>query len=232
MAVDTSESAATSEVTPLLIPSQSDGGSYTQPENNKINHYDEDAPMPTMQIVMLCYVRMVEPIAFFSIFPFTNQMLLNTGNVSQEDVGFYSGWIESTFSLTQMLLMISWGRASDLYGRKPVLVFFLAGVTIATTLFGLPKTVWQMILFRCVAGIFAGTIATVRAMISENMTRKTQALTFSWFAFTAFTGTFLGPLVGGVLANPAEQYPSVFGGFQFFINYPYALATIGTVFSH
>jgi MFS family permease len=62
------------------------------------------------------------------------------------------------FSLTQMLLMISWGHAADHYGRKPVLVFSLAGVTAATTLFGFSKTIWQMILFRCIAGVFAGTI--------------------------------------------------------------------------
>jgi MFS family permease len=57
-----------------------------------------------------------------------------------------------------MLLMIFWGRAADRFGRKPVLVFSLAGVTVATTLFGLSKTIWQMIMFRCIAGVFAGTI--------------------------------------------------------------------------
>jgi MFS family permease len=57
-----------------------------------------------------------------------------------------------------MLLMISWGYAADRLGRKPVLVFSLAGVSVATALFGLSKTVWQMIVFRCLAGVFAGTV--------------------------------------------------------------------------
>ena len=30
---------------------------------------DEDAPLPLAQILLLCYTRVVEPIAFFSIFP-------------------------------------------------------------------------------------------------------------------------------------------------------------------
>lgn len=132
------------------------------------------------------------------------------------------------FSFTQMLLMISWGRASDKYGRKPVLVVSLMGVTVATTLFGFSKTIWQMIIFRCIAGVFAGTIVTVRAMISENTTKKTQAVAFSYFAFTAFLGTLFGPLLGGILCNPAEQYPGLFGNVQFFINYPYAFPTFGT----
>jgi MFS family permease len=54
--------------------------------------------------------------------------------------------------------MLQWGRASDRIGRKPVLVFSLAGVAIATAIFGLSKTLWQMVLLRCCAGVFAGTI--------------------------------------------------------------------------
>jgi len=57
-----------------------------------------------------------------------------------------------------MLVMISWGRAADRFGRKPILVMSLVGVTIATAIFGLSKAVWQMIAFRCLAGVFAGTV--------------------------------------------------------------------------
>lgn len=63
--------------------------------------------------------------------------------------------------MTQMLLMIFWGRAADRYGRKPVLVLSLAGAAVATALFGLSKTIWQMIVFRCLAGAFAGTVVLV-----------------------------------------------------------------------
>jgi MFS family permease len=54
--------------------------------------------------------------------------------------------------------MIFWGRAADRFGRKPVLVFCLAGLSVTTSLFGVSRTVWQMIMFRCLAGVFAGTI--------------------------------------------------------------------------
>lgn len=57
-----------------------------------------------------------------------------------------------------MVFMISWGRAADRFGRKPVLVNSIIGVSIATCLFGFSKSIWQMILFRCLAGVFSGTI--------------------------------------------------------------------------
>lgn len=65
---------------------------------------------------------------------------------------------ESLFSLTQMFCMIPWGRASDYFGRKPILVLSLAGVSFATALFGFAGTIWAMILIRCFEGLFAGTI--------------------------------------------------------------------------
>ncbi|KAJ5576423.1 hypothetical protein N7535_003349 [Penicillium sp. DV-2018c] len=183
-----------------------------------------EKPFPTGQILLLCYARTVEPLAFFSIFPYVAQMVQENGNLADEDVGFYSGLIESMFSLTQAIVMIFWGRAADRFGRKPGLVISLFGVTITTILFGLAKTIPQMILFRCCAGVFAGTIVTIRTMIAEHSTQATQAKAFSWFAFTGNLGIFIGPLLGGALADPVRQYPSVFGNVHFLERYPYMLS--------
>lgn len=103
-----------------------------------------------------------------------------------------------------MCVMILWGKAADRLGRKPVLVFSLAGVSVATALFGFSTEIWQMILFRCCAGVFAGTVVTVRAMISENSTPKTQARAFSWFAFASNAGIFVGPFIGLLYLNYCE----------------------------
>lgn len=186
----------------------------------------EEKPLPKAQILLLCYARAVGPLAFFSIFPYVSQMIQDNGGIKFSDVGFYTGLTESLFSLTQAIVMIFWGRAADRVGRKPVLVFSLFGVTVATVLFGLAKSITQMVLFRCLAGVFAGTIVTIRTMIAEHSTSETQARSFSWFAFSGNLGLFLGPLLGGSLANPARQYPGVFKDTGFFADYPYALSSL------
>ncbi|KIX97728.1 uncharacterized protein Z520_06506 [Fonsecaea multimorphosa CBS 102226] len=226
--------ARVDETTALLAPSVAD--QPTAPEDgddenqiaNDANGKGEDRPLPKDQIFLLCFARLIEPVAFFCIFPFVNQMIWETGEVAETDVGFYSGLIESLFSLTQMMLMIPWGKAADHFGRKPVLVGSLAGESVAIAIFGMSKKIWQMILFRCFAGVFAGTIVTIRTMITENSTHKNQARAFSFFAFTGNLGIFLGPLLGGALANPATEYPSVFGHVKLFREYPYALPTFVT----
>jgi hypothetical protein len=60
----------------------------------------------------------------------------------------------------------------------------------------------------------------------ENSTKETQAAAFSLFAFFGNIGLFAGTLLGGALANPAQQYPSTFGKIQFFRDFPYALPTL------
>jgi MFS family permease len=224
------ESNVIDETTALLGSSKVNYGDTAISENQNgdpvTNGTDREKPLHKTQVLLLCYARMMEPLAFFSIFPYVNQMIQDLGGLEDTDVGFYSGLIESLFSLTQAIVMIFWGRAADRIGRKPVLVFSLFGMALATGLFGFATTIPQMILFRCIAGIFAGTIVTLRTMVAEHSTPKTQARAFSWFAFSGNVGLFLGPLMGGALAAPATQYPGAFGGIRFFEDYPYALSTL------
>jgi hypothetical protein len=58
---------------------------------------DEDRPLPKLQIVLLCFARLIEPMAFFGIFPFVNKMIQELGGLAEADVGFYSGLIVSSF---------------------------------------------------------------------------------------------------------------------------------------
>jgi len=185
---------------------------------------DEDTPLPVFQIVLLCLACLAEPIAYFSIFPFVPQMIERTGGLTEDEVGYWAGAIESLFSVVQML-MISYGRMCDYIGRKPVLIFSLAGVAVSSTLFGLSSSLWQMCLLRMLAGVFSGSSVTLRTMVSENCTKKTQARAFSWYMFARQIGILIGPLCGGTLANPAEQFPNTIGKIQFFKDFPYALPT-------
>ncbi|TFA98228.1 putative peptide/nitrate transporter [Trichoderma ghanense] len=190
----------------------------------KTHHHGK--PLPGMQVFLLCFAKAMEPIAFFAIFPFIAQMVQRNGNLPDSDVGFYSGLIESLFSATQMVVLYFWGHLADTVGRKPVLLWTLIGMAVATFFFTVATTIWQMILFRCLAGVFSGSGLVIRTMLSDHTTSETQAVAFSWFAFANNVGIFLGPIIGGALADPAEQFPGLFGGIRLFEDYPYILAGV------
>lgn len=68
-------------------------------------------------------------------------------------------------------------------------------------------------------------------MIAEHCTPKTQAWAFSFFGFASNIGIFIGPFIGGGLAEPARTMPKIFGKIHLFVEYPYALPSfaIGVV---
>jgi len=84
--------------------------------------------------------------------------MVRSMDIPEENVGFYTGLIESIFSVVQMCTMIFWGRLADRYGRKPVLVVSSFGIAVFVVLFGMSKAIWQMILFRSMAGLFSGSL--------------------------------------------------------------------------
>ena len=187
------------------------------------DHPPESPPFPLGQIIILCTVRTTEPIIFSSIFPYIAQMVADNGHLPPSDVGFWSGLMESILSPTQILTLLLWGRMADKLGRKPAMVTSLIGMAICPMLFGMSKSLTEMIVYRCLAGCFTGSTLVVRTMIAELSTSETQARAFSYFAVAGNIGIFLGPMLGGALVDPAGQYPSLFGNNEFFKKHPYSL---------
>ena len=98
----------TSECTPLLATSED----APAPGPSVPIEHPEDRPLPTGQLLLLCFARLTEPVAFFSIFVYVNEFVYETG-IPRAQCGWYTGFIESLFSLVQFAVMPFWGRFSD-----------------------------------------------------------------------------------------------------------------------
>jgi MFS family permease len=189
--------------------------------------------LPKLQILLVCYARIMEPVAFYSIFPYIAEMVQREGKLSVSHVGFYSGLIESIFSATQIIVLFFLGPRIDRLGRKKILVISLGGMAVGSMLFGLATSLWQMILFRSLTGVFSGVNFILRTMVGDHCDAETLAQAFSWYSNAGSLGCFFGPILGAALVDPAVQYPSVFGGSFFFGKYPFALPglVVGTFIS-
>lgn len=86
------------ETTPLIASDNSLG--TNQLENGEIEQQIPDSKesenLPMVQIMLLCFARIAEPIAFFSIFPFISRMIQDAAGVDESEVGFSSGLIVCT----------------------------------------------------------------------------------------------------------------------------------------
>jgi hypothetical protein len=83
------------ETTALLAPPSGQAAVAVEVEGQSTDGVD-DKPLPKGQIFLICFAAIIEPVAFFCIFPYINQMIFETGEVSRNSVGKYSGLIVST----------------------------------------------------------------------------------------------------------------------------------------
>ncbi|KNE90518.1 hypothetical protein PSTG_16035 [Puccinia striiformis f. sp. tritici PST-78] len=162
-----------------------------------------------LQLLILCLIRLCEPISFTVIFPMVAFMVAEFNPThSDKQVGFYCGAIESIFSLAQFSTIILWGKLSDRIGRKPVLLIGLIGVSISTLAFGFSSSFWTMILARSIGGVLNGNTAFVVLMVARITTAENQALAFSLLPTSFAVGSAIGPLLGGYSSRPAERFPN------------------------
>jgi MFS family permease len=109
--------------------------------------------IPRYQLYILCWARITQNWTDYAIFPFMPALLRFTG-VPEAQVGYKAGLVDSSLAIAQFCAIIFWSRRSEKYGRKPVLCYCLAGMSLSALLFGFARSVWQMVLFRTLAGAF------------------------------------------------------------------------------
>ncbi|KAJ3807639.1 major facilitator superfamily domain-containing protein [Lentinula aff. lateritia] len=186
-------------------------------------------PLPKAQIAALCLVRLVDPIAFTQIFPYINEFIAFlhvTDDPSQ--IGYFSGLVESTFAVSQLLFIYHWARLSDVIGRRPVIMTGTLGVALSTMYFGVSSSIIDLLISRCIAGVFAGTASVVHTVLGEITGEKSrsrystnQAAAFPLYGLVWPIGSIIGPLIGGSFSTPASQF-SIFKQ-TIFDRHPYFL---------
>ncbi|KAJ1735666.1 hypothetical protein LPJ61_000424 [Coemansia biformis] len=186
-----------------------------------------DTPLPWGQLSVLLAVRLAEPVNFSLIQPFVFQVCPMVGGFdmvkSPRDVSFYSGVLFTSFSICQAITTMYWGSLSDRIGRRPTLLIALTGNLVTFVFFGLSRSFMWALVTRSLNGFFAGTAGVVKAATAElsddsNRSRMMALLPLAWHV-----GIMAGAAVGGLLVDPAKQYPGLFGHVELFRQYPYLL---------
>lgn len=180
------------------------------------------------QIALLVLCRLTEPLAFTSIMPYIYYMIRDFGYDSPSTISALVTLVISVFALGQALTGVLWGRFSDSFGRKPALLLGLLGTATSTVIFGLSRNIYWALAGRLLAGMLNGNVGVLRTMIAEiiGARREHQTRAFAILPITFNIGTVIGPMAGGLLADPAHAYPALFGGSEFLKRFPYLLPNL------
>ncbi|KAK3397815.1 major facilitator superfamily domain-containing protein [Sordaria brevicollis] len=188
--------------------------------------------LPKQQLAILAVARFAEPLAATSIYPYLPEMIKSFG-VPKNEVAKWAGFTGSIFSVAQSMSAVPWGRASDRFGRKPIILIGLTSTMICFIIWGVSTSLTMAITIRFIMGAGNGNVGILRTVVAELVPeKKLQPKAFSLMPLVWSIGSVFGPAFGGFFARPADQYPSLFGNSAFFKKYPFALPNLlaGVIF--
>ncbi len=133
----------------------------------------------------------------------------------------YYVWAVTIYLLTSTISVPFWGKLSDLYGRKPILMIGISIFLIGSALSGLSQEMWQLILFRGIQGIGAGSLFPVAlAVIGDLFTPQERGKYQGLFGAVFGIAFIVGPLVGGFLTENISWH------WIFYVNIPIGLVSL------
>jgi EmrB/QacA subfamily drug resistance transporter len=131
-------------------------------------------------------------------------------------------WAVTIYLLTSTISGPIYGKLSDLFGRRPIIlgavVVFLAGSVLA----GLSQTMWQFILFRGVQGLGGGAVFPVAlAVVADLYTPAERGKYLGLFGAVFGVSSLVGPAIGGLITDLVSWH------WIFFVNVPLGLISLG-----
>lgn len=129
----------------------------------------------------------------------------------------------ASFSLFQFIFTPIIGRLSDVYGRRPLLLFSILGTGLSLIMFALAQSVWQLFVARIIDGITGGNMSVAQAVIADKVTGPERAKAFGLLGASFGFGFLAGPAIGGLLSQYSLTAPFFFSA---------ALAIAASIFGY
>ncbi|HRE80225.1 MAG TPA: MFS transporter [Opitutaceae bacterium] len=133
------------------------------------------------------------------------------GNESHLPEVLFGGLISSLFSVLQFVFAPFWGSLSDKRGRRPILLFTVAGTALSYALWMVSGSFWLFIVSRLIAGAFGGNLSVATAAVADVTTRQERSKAMGLVGAAFGLGLVTGPLLGAfsVQFNVVEHYPAL-----------------------
>ena len=124
-------------------------------------------------------------------------------------------WVFSAYFLTTSVSTPIYGKLADVFGRKNVLFIGIGIFLVGSCLCGLSQNMHQLIAFRALQGLGAGSIFTVTyTIVGDIFTLADRAKVQGWLNAVWGIASVIGPFLGGFLIDVLSWH------WVFFINVP------------
>ena len=139
--------------------------------------------------------------------PYYTERLALKDNLDTDLLNFHIGMLTSIYPLFQLIFVVLWGRLSDRYGRKPIIIVGLIGFIIMQVLTGLATSLTMLYIARILGGIFTSSVIPVsNAYLSDITSEKRRTKVMAWSGVAISSGVIFGPVLGGFLSQTNFHY--------------------------
>lgn len=111
-------------------------------------------------------------------------------------------WVQTAFLLACAVVLVPFGRLSDIYGRKKIYLCGMVIFTLSSCMAGLSTSAAMLLVARALQGmgsalVVANTVAILTSLFPPEETGKVLGINVA----AVYTGLTLGPLLGGILTH-------------------------------
>ncbi len=132
------------------------------------------------------------------------------------------GALVATFAFAQLATAPLWGKLSDRWGRRPMILAGLLASALAFLVFALADAVWLLFLSRLVQGAAGGTTGVVQAYVSDSVGPEHRAKALGWLTAATSAGVMIGPAVGSLAAAFGPSAPGFIASGLCLLNWVFA----------
>lgn len=131
-------------------------------------------------------------------------------------------WIYSAYLLASAIATILFGKLADIFGRKRMIIIGIGIFVTGSLLAGLSQSMVQLIIFRAIQGIGAGSILPITLTIVGELfpTEKARAKGQGYISMIWGVAGVIGPLLGGYLVDQLSWH------YIFLLNVPFGLSAL------
>ncbi len=161
-------------------------------------------PLPRSAIPIVVATVFVDVIGFGMVLPLLPSYAAKFGG-SPAAIGL----LVAAYSAIQFVLAPLWGRVSDRFGRRPVLLFGLAGSVASYLVFAWASSLSLLLLSRVLDGGSGATVNVAQAYLADETTpeKRTKAMGIIGAAFGL--GFIVGPILGGITSSFGNALPGL-----------------------
>ncbi len=170
-------------------------------------------------LIFIFITILVDVIGIAIIIPVIPTLLESlTGKTVAESAG-YGGLLIVTFAIMQFLFSPILGELSDKYGRRPILLISLFGLSIDYLFHAYAPTIGWLFVGRILAGITGASHTVATAYIADISTKENKAKNFGLIGAAFGLGFIIGPAIGGIFGAIDVRLPFLIAAAISFINF-------------